>query len=107
MRELFVYYRVRREDVAQAGNRAAAFQADLCRRHPGLEARLLRRPAAAAEPQTWMETYAMTASPGGVSEALQSAIEAAAAAIEPWSEGPRHVEVFEPIQNQAVRLNPT
>jgi hypothetical protein len=91
-REVYVYYRVAGADAAALAGRVRALQVDLCARHPGLHARLLRRPVAPGDVQTWMEVYAM---PGGVSEDLQRAIEAAAASLLPSLQGPRHCEVFE------------
>jgi hypothetical protein len=91
-REIYVYYRVAAADAAAVADQVRAMQAGLCARHPGLQARLLRRPVAATDPQTWMEVYAM---PGGVSEALQGEIESAAAALLRSIQGPRHCEVFE------------
>ncbi len=78
-------------------------QAALCERHPGLIAHLLVRVDGAQTPVgavTLMETYAQQAPPSdaaaGVSPALQAELEEAAAAVlQPWLRGARHVEVFE------------
>ena len=96
MRELFVYYRVPRTCVADAHAAVRAAQAALRAGHPGLVARLLRRCDAAdpALPETWMETYAWPASPQGIDEKLQAAIEAGAAPLLALIDGMRHVEAF-------------
>jgi hypothetical protein len=98
MRELFIYYRI---DVTAAPVTLAAVQAlqqDLARRHPGLSARLLRRPPEESPPsdtQTWMEIYSFPDA-GGVSPELQAEIEARAAVLAPHMTGGRHIEVFVP-----------
>ena len=95
-RELFVYWRTAAvaDDVRTV---AAALQAALRAAHPGLQARLLRRgDAAAGGVDTWMETYALPASSGGVDTDMQAAIDgAAAAALAGLIDGARHVEAFE------------
>lgn len=97
MRELFIYYRVAAAHAASARERVQQLQRDLQARHPGLQARLLRRPGEAAGLQTWMEIYARPTLAGGVSTALERDIEQAAEALAPLLDGPRHCEVFEPI----------
>ncbi|MDE2564614.1 MAG: DUF4936 family protein [Burkholderiales bacterium] len=93
MRELFVYWRAAPDAAAAAAAAAQRLQAILCQRHPGLVARLFRRAHAPGDPPTLMETYAH---PQGIDAGLQAAIEqAAAAALQAWCRGPRHVEVFE------------
>ena len=96
MRELFVYYRVRSADAATALAAVQELQASLREIHPGLVARLLRRPEDVDASQTWMETYATDPrrDPAGVSPQLQAAIEAQAGAMLPPLAGPRHTEVF-------------
>ena len=91
-REIYVYYRVGAADADALADRVRALQAGLCERHPGLQARLLRRPVAEGAVQTWMEVYAIA---GGVGEELQRAIDAAAEPLSSAMQGPRHVEVFE------------
>lgn len=91
-REIYVYYRVARADVTVAAGKVRAMQAGLRASHPGLQARLLRRPVTAADLQTWMEVYSIE---GGVGEALQREIEAAASSLLDAIQGPRHCEVFE------------
>lgn len=96
--ELFVYYRVAAASARGARDAVEGLQAALRAAHPGLEARLLRRrdDARADGAETWMETYARPASPGGVDAALQRAIEeGAAAALAVWVDGARHSEAFE------------
>ena len=95
-RELFVYYRVAPATADEAHAAATALQAALHAAHPGLQARLLRRDNGPADAETWMETYALPSSPGGVDAALQATIEAAAAAaLAVFIDGARHVEAFE------------
>lgn len=94
MAEYFIYYRVLDESVPTALVAARTMQAALCTRHVGLQARLLRRPAAAGETQTWMETYR-----GGQGDFLAE-IEAAAEGWSDLRDGPRHAEVFEPIADR-------
>ncbi|HEY0859249.1 MAG TPA: DUF4936 family protein [Albitalea sp.] len=101
MRELFIYYRIDVAGAASALVAAQAFQRRLRERHPGLTARLLRRPddpTAQADDrqtdtQTWMEIYSFE---GGISAALQADIDAEAAALAPFLRGTRHIEVFVP-----------
>jgi DNA-binding transcriptional regulator LsrR (DeoR family) len=92
MREIYVYYRVAQADAAAAAGRVRSMQAGLCASHPGLQARLLRRPVVATDLQTWMEVYSIA---GGVGEALQQEIESAASSLLDVIQGPRHCEVFE------------
>ena len=92
MRELFIYYRVAAARLSSASAGVHALQAALCERHPGLHARVLCRPGATDDVQTWMETYACM--PGGITPALEAALNAALGGCEPWWEGSRHVEVF-------------
>lgn len=95
MRELFIYYRIEGAGAATARATAQGFQARLCARHPGLTARLLRRPEQTSDQQTWMETYSY-AGEGGVSAALEAEIAAEALLLAPFITGARHVEVFVP-----------
>ena len=99
MRELYIYYRVRR-DRADAARRAVHdLQASLRAAHPGLVTRLLHRDDdGGAGPATWMETYAFAAateSRAGVDAALEAAISAGAAAFASLLDGRRHVEAFD------------
>lgn len=98
MRELFIYYRVAENLAVDAAAAALAMQAQLQLAHPHLHMRLLRRPEAVDGQQTWMETYAVDISvaPEGIDVRLQTAIESAAIALQPWIAGLRHTEVFVP-----------
>jgi hypothetical protein len=94
MRELYIYYRV---DAAQAAAARSAVQAmhdRLRHAHPALDARLLVRPIDGSAPQTWMETYALPGSAGGVDGDLEALIETEAAAWAHLVSGPRHLEAF-------------
>ena len=59
MRELFIYYRSHEDHAASVQARVHEFQAALRRAHPGLLARLLRRPEVKNGLLTWMETYSI------------------------------------------------
>jgi hypothetical protein len=93
MRELFIYYRIRADAARTALAAAQAMQARLREEHPGLTARLLRRPDNQDQQQTWMEIYT---SPAGVTPDLEARIEEAAAALAPFVVGTRHTEAFIP-----------
>ncbi len=99
MRELFIYYRVAEADANVAFSTANACQARLRERHPGLVARLLRRPDAQIQEgrslQTWMEIYSMPQAEG-VSPALEAEIAREASAMAAIVVGTRHTEVFVP-----------
>jgi hypothetical protein len=99
MRELFIYYRIEVGSAALALGMVQDFQRDLMARHPGLAARLLRRPDddqdGSNDQQTWMETYSFPGA-GGVTPAQQADIESAATVLAPCLRGARHVEVFVP-----------
>ena len=91
--ELFIYWKVRSQDTAQAAAAAARMQKALRARHPDLQAALYRRAHEHGDEATLMETYAQR---GGVGADLQAAIEAVAAQhLQGWCAGPRHIEVFE------------
>lgn len=92
MRELFIYYRAPQENASALHAEVSRMQTELRARHPGLQARLLRRPEAADGLHTWMETYALPQE--GLNDALQGEIETAARAWSHWIVGPRHVERF-------------
>ena len=93
MRELFIYFRAQAEDDAAVKAAVYQMQDEMRRAWPGLSARLLRRPEAKDGLRTWMEVYSMPG-PGGVTDSLQSAIEACARRAVPCPVGERHVEVF-------------
>jgi len=99
VRELYIYYRVRRDRAKAALRAVRALQQSLRATHPGLVARLLRRDGEAPL-QTWMETYAIGTAPRdgadhGVDAALEAAIEAGATSFAVLLDGPRHVEAFD------------
>ena len=76
MRELYIYYRVDDAHVAAARRAVEAMHDRLRQAHPGLVARLLTRAGDGSAPQTWMETYALPGSTGGVDADLEAGIEA-------------------------------
>lgn len=90
--ELFIYYRAPPLQADALAASVRQMQAELCRAHPGLRARLLRRPDTRDGLQTWMEAYALPA--GASAEVLGAAIERAAEAVKPQLAGARHVEHF-------------
>jgi hypothetical protein len=121
--ELYVYYRAAAEHADEVRARVSLAQSSLQRAHPGLNARLLRRPPVdAAQDHTWMEVYTAAGARGRalpgqgdpaddratdavrdtqalvLDPALQAEIEAVlgAALGDALLRGPRHVEVFEP-----------
>jgi Domain of unknown function (DUF4936) len=96
LRELFIYYRVKPAQLAQARAAVAAMQAQLQAAHPQLVARLLQRDDAQGGLHTWMETYRTEPhrDAAGIGVELQAAIESAAIAVAPFIAGPRHTEVF-------------
>lgn len=98
MRELFIYYRSPQDEATRVRVLVRELQARLTAGHPGLVARLMRRPEIVDGAHTWMETYSMNPahSPQGVSPALAQEIEAQARCLAPCLIGTRHVEVFEP-----------
>lgn len=96
-RELFIWYRVRRERADEARAAVVALQRSLRREWPGLETRLLVRDG--GETSTWMETYSRPAlgaatKGGGIDATIEAAIAAAAGSLEGLIEGPRHAEAF-------------
>lgn len=94
-RELFIYYRAKPADAPVLQAQVLAFQQRLEALHPGLVARLLRRPETADGWQTWMETYARPAHPDGVSEVIEQEIARLALESASALKGcARHVEVF-------------
>lgn len=98
MRELFIYYRSEPSRAATVQARVHEFQSALRRAHPGLIARLLRRPEEKDGLLTWMETYSIDAMPLScrLDDALQRQIEAHAECLRGLIDGPRHTEVFLP-----------
>lgn len=96
MPELFIYFRAAVSDAAAVQQAVAAFQHSLRARHPGLGARLLRRPEAGNGQHTWMEIYTLPAQASADTALIQADIEHAAAVLSGWIVGERHVEVFLP-----------
>jgi Domain of unknown function (DUF4936) len=94
--ELYVYYRVAGPHCPAARQVVHGFQRQLCDRHPGLNARVLRRPAETGDGVTLMEIYTIERE-GGIDATLQAHIEAAAAALTPMLASPRQVERFNPL----------
>ena len=94
-RELYVYYRVAPAHWRAAADAASAWQRELSSAHPGLIARVLRRPGARDEPVTLMETYAFEPNTGAINDALQVVIERGAPPLPSWLIGERHVEPFD------------
>lgn len=97
MRELFVWYRVGDDRVAEARAAVRAMQETLAASWPGLQARLLIRDDAGGG-QTWMETYARNADAAsesdGIDDAIEDAIATAALMLAAFLDGTRHVEAF-------------
>lgn len=98
MRELFIYYRSQPAHAAAVQARVLEFQAALCRAHPGLVARLLRRPEERNGLLTWMETYAIEpmVTSCRLDDDLQRQIERHATCLQGLIDGERHTEVFLP-----------
>ena len=108
-RELFVYWKIAREQAGAAHVAAVDLLQTLRNTHPALESRLMRRAdeadeadkgdkgdkaSKASEMATFMETY--SALPVGVTPAMQAAIAAQAhLAFATLGHPARHVEVFE------------
>ncbi len=98
MQEVFVYYKVAEADVDAVRTAVDALHQALRADHPGLQARLLRRPGSSDGVVTVMELYARETTPthpGGVDAALRAAIDERARALQPWLKTPRHTEVFQ------------
>jgi Domain of unknown function (DUF4936) len=93
----FVYYRVRRADLALAAAAARRAQAGLCRDEPGLQAQLMHRPSSDEGEATLLETYHLVCADAARQSGLPAAIEAALApALAVWQQGPRRLEIFTP-----------
>jgi len=87
--DLYVYYKVRDEDLQTLRDRVGALQRQLAAAH-GVTPQLKRRPGAQDGLQTWMEVYPDVGA--GFAAALDEAC--AAAGIAASLAGPRHTEVF-------------
>lgn len=98
MRELFIYYRSPVQHAEAVRATVHRFQAQLSLGHPGLRARLLRRPEVVDGRITWMETYSMAPMNADftLSDGLQRQIEACALELHDLIDGVRHTEVFVP-----------
>jgi len=100
VRELFVWYRVRDDRVAEALAGVRAMQASLARSWPGLRTRLLTRTGDSGV-QTWMEAYSFAAldpiGRNGVDDAVERAIETAALPLAALFDSALHAEAFAPI----------
>ena len=84
--DLYVYYRVRSDDVARLQPQVEAMQHALSHSHR-VQAALKRRPEEKEGRQTWMETYL------DVPEGFASVLAGAAASLS-LIDGERHVETF-------------
>ncbi len=97
MRQLFIYYRVEAVDEPRARSQVRAFQARLMDDFPGLTASLMvRMDGEGASQRTLMETYARPDRQGGVDDACEAAIGAAAENLALLLRSPRQVEAFMP-----------
>lgn len=101
--EWFIYYQVASADLPRAREAVVGFQQRLQQDWPGLNARVLQRLEAPEAPPgrvTLMEIYRFapnTSAHGGGSDiGFDAALAEAAQAIQPWLQGPRHVERFAP-----------
>ncbi len=93
--ELFIYWRAPTVGAVLARRAAIGLQAALRQAHPGLVAGLLQRAEESGDSVTLMETYRL---PGGIGPDLQARLVAAGdEALRGLCQGPRHVEVFEPV----------
>ena len=91
--ELYIYWKLAAARLPQALQATQGLQAALRQRHPGLQARLLRRRDDSGTP-TLMEVYTL---PGGITPAVQQDIETQAAVhLAPLAPpaAQRQVEVF-------------
>ena len=107
-RQLFIWYRLARDEVAEALIAVQQAQATLREQFPQLLPRLFTRtPDDITEPVTVMETYAIELQQDdiGVDAVLQQAIEqamsAALAGLIPHV--PRHAEVFDELPSASSR----
>jgi hypothetical protein len=90
--ELYVYYRVAEPQWREAADAVVAWQQRLCLAHPGLEARVLRRPEANDDAVTLMETYVGADTRDA---ALETQLVNGAPAAQLCLIGERHVERFD------------
>lgn len=94
--ELYVYYKLETSETAAVLAAFERLRAALRLQLPGLQSRLLKRPAQAQAQQTWMEIHAW---PHGVEPppGWQALIEDLAQAMSLLLAGPRHCELFDPL----------
>lgn len=97
-RELYVYYRVQLPQWRAAAEAAMAWQRELCRSHPGLVARVLRRPDVQDDRATLMETYSGGNGVCTIDAALETEIAQGVPTLSRWLIGERHVERFEALE---------
>jgi hypothetical protein len=91
--ELYVYYRVAEPQWREAADAVVAWQHALRLAHPGLEARVLRRPEAHAGAVTLMESYVGADAVDGTT--FDTQLLNGAPALQAWLIGERHVERFD------------
>ena len=94
MQELYVYYQVEPDHLVAARAAFAQLCVELQHHLPGLQSRLLMRPAAPGAVQTWMEVHVWPAGHGTVPDDWPARIEGLARA---GHSGLRHLELFEPL----------
>jgi len=95
--ELYVYYKFEPAEVEAILAAFAALRAALQLQLPGLQSRLLKRPARPQAQQTWMEVHTW---PRGVEPPpdWQALIECLAQPMTLLLTGQRHCELFEPLR---------
>ena len=95
--ELYIYYKLEPTEVDAVLVAFDGLRAALQSRLPGLQSRLLKRPAPAQAQQTWMEvhTWPQGAEPPPDWQAL---IEHLAQPMALLLSGTRHCELFEPLR---------
>lgn len=102
--EWFIYYQIASADLPLALKAVIDFQQRLQGQWPGLTARVLQRleaPGTAAGRITLMETYRFAPHAGTSERSMpfghfDAALDEVSREIEPWLQGPRHVERFAP-----------
>lgn len=102
--EWFIYYQIATADLPQALEAVIGFQQRLQHDWPGLSARVLQRlevSGTAAGRLTLMETYRFAPRAPASAQAMadldfDTALAEAARDVQPWLQGPRHVERFVP-----------
>jgi hypothetical protein len=91
-RELYVYYRVAHANWCDAAHAVAQWQQQLRASHPGLVARVLRRPETHDNAVTLMEVYAGS---GTLDAAFEATTAHGPPTLAPWLLGERHTERFD------------